>query len=236
MDIYERLGVTKRINGAGLLTRLGGSLMAPEVLNAMRDAAGSFVDMAELQTRASTIIARHTGAEAGIVTSGAAAAITLATAACLTRLDVARMERLPDTEGMPNEVIMFRAHRTGTIMRSAQPAPASSRSASTTEPSGPGFGASKAGKSRLRSGHGRPPSPMRQIRPNNRRWQSSPRWPGSTTFRWSSMPPPNCRPKAISSASSLRVRHWSRIAEAKPFEVRRALAFSAEIRNLWPPR
>lgn len=113
MDFYERLGVTKRVNGAGLLTRLGGSLMAPEVLDAMRDAAGSFVDMAELQTRASTIIARHTGAEAGIVTSGAAAAITLATAACLTRLDVARMERLPDTEGMPNEVIMFRAHRTG---------------------------------------------------------------------------------------------------------------------------
>ena len=113
MDIYERLGVTKRVNGAGLLTRLGGSLMAPEVLDAMRDAAGSFVDMAELQTRASTIIARHTGAEAGIVTSGAAAAITLATAACLTRLDVALMERLPDTEGMPHEVIMFRAHRTG---------------------------------------------------------------------------------------------------------------------------
>jgi D-glucosaminate-6-phosphate ammonia-lyase len=113
MDIYERLGVTKRVNGAGLLTRLGGSLMAPEVLDAMREAAGSFVDMAELQTRASAIIARHTGAEAGIVTSGAAAAITLATAACLTRLDVARMERLPDTDGMPNEVIMFRAHRTG---------------------------------------------------------------------------------------------------------------------------
>jgi len=113
MDIYERLGVTKRVNGAGLLTRLGGSLMAPEVLDAMREAAGSFVDMAELQTRASAIIARHTGAEAGIVTSGAAAAMTLATAACLTRLDVARMERLPDTDGMPNELIMFRAHRTG---------------------------------------------------------------------------------------------------------------------------
>jgi L-seryl-tRNA(Ser) seleniumtransferase len=113
MDIYERLGVTKRVNGAGLLTRLGGSLMAPEVLDAMREAAGSFVDMAELQTRASDIIARHTGAEAGIVTGGAAAAITLGTAACLTRLDVPRMERLPDTTGMPNEVVMFRAHRTG---------------------------------------------------------------------------------------------------------------------------
>jgi L-seryl-tRNA(Ser) seleniumtransferase len=113
MDIYDRLGVTKRVNGAGLLTRLGGSLMAPEVLDAMREAAGAFIDMAELQTRASAIIATHTGAEAGIVTGGAAAAITLATAACITRTDVARMERLPDTEGMPNEVIMFRAHRTG---------------------------------------------------------------------------------------------------------------------------
>lgn len=112
-DVYEALGVAKRVNGAGLLTRLGGSLMAPEVLDAMRDASAAFVDMAELQTRASAIIARHTGAQAGIVTGGAAAAITLATAACITRLDVARMERLPDTEGMPNEVIMFRAHRTG---------------------------------------------------------------------------------------------------------------------------
>jgi D-glucosaminate-6-phosphate ammonia-lyase len=113
LNIYQRLGVRKRVNGAGLLTRLGGSLMAPEVLDAMREAAGAFVDMAELQSRASDVIARHTGAQAGIVTSGAAAAITLATAACLTRLDLARMERLPDTEGMPNEVIMFRAHRTG---------------------------------------------------------------------------------------------------------------------------
>lgn len=113
MDIYERLKIRKRVNGAGLLTRLGGSLMAPEVLDAMREAAQSYVDIAELQTRASEIIARHTGAEAGLVTSGAAAALTLGTAACLTGHDVAKMERLPDTEGMPNEVIMYRMHRTG---------------------------------------------------------------------------------------------------------------------------
>jgi len=112
-DVYDRLGVKKRINGAGLVTRLGGSLMAEEVLDAMREAAGSYVDIAELQTQASAVIARHTGAEAGLVTSGAAAAITLATAACLTGHDVVKMERLPDTEGMPNEVIMYRAHRTG---------------------------------------------------------------------------------------------------------------------------
>ncbi len=112
MDIYDRLGIRKRINAAGLLTRLGGSLMAREVLEAMREAAQSFVDMAELQAKASAVITQYTGAEAGLVTSGAAAALTLGTAACLTGLDVARMERLPDTEGMPDEVLMCRTHRT----------------------------------------------------------------------------------------------------------------------------
>lgn len=113
MDIYDRLGVRKRINAVGLATRLGGSLMPPEVLQAMTEAAQAFVDIAELQAGASTVIAECTGAEAGLVTSGAAAALTLSTAACLTGLDVVRMERLPDTDGMPNEVIMCRTHRTG---------------------------------------------------------------------------------------------------------------------------
>jgi D-glucosaminate-6-phosphate ammonia-lyase len=113
VDVYERLGVRKRINGAGLLTRLGGSLMPPEVLAAMAEAAASFVDIAELQARASAVIAACTGAEAGLVTSGAAAALTLGTAACLAGLDAARMDRLPDTEGMPDEVLMCRTHRTG---------------------------------------------------------------------------------------------------------------------------
>lgn len=112
-DVYDGLGVKKRINAAGLVTRLGGSLMSNEVLDAMREAAAHYVDIGELQTRASAVIARHTGAEAGIVTSGAAAALTMATAACLTRHDVVKMERLPDTEGIPNEVIMYRVHRTG---------------------------------------------------------------------------------------------------------------------------
>jgi len=111
MDIYEQLGVKKRINGAGLLTRLGGSLMPPEVLGAMVEAASAFVDMAELQARASEIIAETTGAEAGLVTTGASAALTLGTAACLSGLDAARMDRLPDTEGMPNVVVMARPHR-----------------------------------------------------------------------------------------------------------------------------
>jgi D-glucosaminate-6-phosphate ammonia-lyase len=108
---YERLGVPRRINAAGTLTRLGGSLMEPEVLQAMNEAAGASVDMAELQSAASKIIASVTGAQAGIVTSGAAAGLTLATAACLARWDVARMAALPDTRRMPHRVLMARTQR-----------------------------------------------------------------------------------------------------------------------------
>ncbi len=110
-DIYTQLGVPRRINVAGTLTRLGGSLMEPEVLQAMAQAATASVDIAELQTAASTVIARVSGAQAGIVTSGAAAGLTLATAACLARWDVARMAALPDTRAMPNQVLMARNHR-----------------------------------------------------------------------------------------------------------------------------
>ncbi len=111
MDIHRRLGVKRRINAAGTLTRLGGSLMDTKVLDAMREAASHSVDIAELQTAASARIAQATGAQAGIVTSGASAALTLATAACLARWDVARMAALPDTRAMPNQVLMARTQR-----------------------------------------------------------------------------------------------------------------------------
>ena len=110
-DIYAKLGVRRRINAAGTLTRLGGSLMAPEILDAMRAAAQGSVDIGELQSAASRIIAKATGAEAGLVTSGASAALTLAAAACLAGYDIARMARLPDTRDMPNEIVMIRTHR-----------------------------------------------------------------------------------------------------------------------------
>lgn len=111
-SVYGQWGVRTRINGAGLITRLGGSLPPAEVLEAMAEASQAFVDMAELQAAASRVIASHTGAEAGLVTAGAAAGLTLGTAACLTGLDPARMGRLPETAGMPGEVLMPRTHRT----------------------------------------------------------------------------------------------------------------------------
>ena len=105
------LGVARRINAAGTLTRLGGALMDEAVLAAMAEAATSSVDIAELQSAASARIAALTGAEAGLVTSGASAGLTLATAACLAGWDAARMSALPDTSGMPNRVLMHRTHR-----------------------------------------------------------------------------------------------------------------------------
>ena len=112
-DIYAGLGVKRRINAAGTLTRLGGALMAPEVVAAMAAAARASVDIAELQAAASRTIARLTGAESGMVTTGAAAALTLATAASMTRWDVARMAALPHADDFPHEVIIPRTHRTG---------------------------------------------------------------------------------------------------------------------------
>jgi D-glucosaminate-6-phosphate ammonia-lyase len=106
MGVYERLGVRPIINVAGTATRLGGALVEQETVDAMAEAARQSVPLEQLQAAASNIIAKITGAEAGYVTSGASAALTLGTAACLTGLDVARMDRLPNTTGMPNEVLM----------------------------------------------------------------------------------------------------------------------------------
>ena len=111
MHIYEKLGVRPLINARSFSTKAGGCALPREVLEAMSQAAECCVRMDELQSAASEVIARATGAEAGIVTSGAAAALTLGAAACLARLDVNRMNRLPDTTGMPDEFIVHRAHR-----------------------------------------------------------------------------------------------------------------------------
>jgi L-seryl-tRNA(Ser) seleniumtransferase len=111
MSVYDRLGVRRVINGRSYSTKVGGCLMAPEVLEAMQDAARSFARIEDLQESASRVIADATGAEAGMVTSGAAAALTLAAAACIAGLNASRMNALPDTSGLANEIIVQRLHR-----------------------------------------------------------------------------------------------------------------------------
>jgi len=109
--IYESLGLRRIVNGSGAKTRLSGSVMPDEVVQAMVQASKELVDIESLQGRASEIIAEVTGAEAGFVTTGAAAGLTLSTASSITGLDIVKMEKLPDTSGMKNEVVIARQHR-----------------------------------------------------------------------------------------------------------------------------
>jgi len=109
--VIDILATARVINAAGTVTRYGASQMDPRVAAAMATAAGWSVDMAALQARASEIIAVATGAEAGIVTSGAMAGLLVGAAACMTGCDPAKMARLPDTAGMRNQFLVSRSHR-----------------------------------------------------------------------------------------------------------------------------
>jgi D-glucosaminate-6-phosphate ammonia-lyase len=112
-SIYAEFGVRTIINVAGSATRVGGASMPREVVEAMADATHDAVSMMELHAAASRHIAAATGAEAGYVTAGASAGLTLGAAAILVGLDLGKMERLPDTTGMKNEFIISREHRNG---------------------------------------------------------------------------------------------------------------------------
>lgn len=111
VDVYRRLGVRPIINARGMNTMASGSLMPPPVLSAMAEAATAFVDMAELNARAGEQIAKLVGVEAAHVTSGSAAGLLLAAAACIAGDDAERIQRLPDTTGMRDEIVIQRCQR-----------------------------------------------------------------------------------------------------------------------------
>src|SRR5512144_1501836 len=103
--VYEKLGVKTIINGMGTVTILGGSLMPPEVVRAVEEASRHFVDLPDLQAKAGARIAELIGVPAAMVTAGAASAITVATAAAMTKGDPDKIAQLPDTTGLPFEVV-----------------------------------------------------------------------------------------------------------------------------------
>jgi len=113
MSIFQQWGVEPIINVSGSVTRLGGAPMPQPVLDAFCAAALESVPLDELQGAASRVIAEAAGAEAGIVTSGAAAGLTLGAAAILTGYNLGRMEKLPHTEEFPHEFVVAREHRNG---------------------------------------------------------------------------------------------------------------------------
>lgn len=112
-DYFKELGVRPFINAAGTYTTLTASLMLPEVMDAIHYASKVFVDLNALHDAVGKRIAELIGCEAAAVTSGAAGALTLGTAACMTGSNQEFIRRLPDTTGMKTEVIIQKSHRYG---------------------------------------------------------------------------------------------------------------------------
>jgi D-glucosaminate-6-phosphate ammonia-lyase len=108
---YLALGVRPFINCCSVRTMHGGSLMLPQVRAAMDQASRQFVNLDELMEAAGKRLAELTGAEWGIVTCGSAAAVALASAACIAGNDPVRMLRLPFTDGWVNRVILPKNQR-----------------------------------------------------------------------------------------------------------------------------
>jgi uncharacterized pyridoxal phosphate-dependent enzyme len=105
-NVYSRLGVKTVINCRGTWTYLSGSLEFPEVRAAQAEAAKYFVNMIELQRAVGRRLAELTGAESGLITSGAAGAMAASAAACMAGSDPQKIWQLPDTTGLKHEVIM----------------------------------------------------------------------------------------------------------------------------------
>lgn len=112
-SIYHQFGVSPIINACGSVTRLGGAPMPSAVLKAFTQAAAESVPLEQMQAAASRKIAELTGMDSGIVTSGAAASLTLGAAAILAGHDLRRIESLPHSDDFPNQFIIAREQRSG---------------------------------------------------------------------------------------------------------------------------
>ena len=228
MSIYERFGVRTRINAAGLLTRLGGSLMPAEVLDAMTEAAGSFVDMAELQAAASAVIARHTGAEAGLVTSGGRGRAhgrdggLPRRTGCRAHGPTPRDGRLPergrDVSDAPDRLRPCHPGGRRPDPRGGVQRPGDGRRGAGRGGVGAGGGHHAAhGGHRLHGRTGESAPPCRSGRPGA---------PPSPAGAWWT-PPPSCRRRRTSAASWRTAPTWLPSAGERRSGVRRARAFSA---------
>src|SRR5580704_12979760 len=106
-DIRTRLGVRPVINVSGTMTALGACIVTPEAVEAVGAILREFVEIDDLQRKASAAIARLCGAEAGFVTASCSAGITLGVAGAMTGSDLAAIERLPDVGGLKDEVVIL---------------------------------------------------------------------------------------------------------------------------------
>ncbi|MCY1666711.1 aminotransferase class V-fold PLP-dependent enzyme [Rhizobium sp. SL86] len=109
-DLRARLGLRPVINVSGTMTSLGASIVVPEAIAAMAEILPHFVEINDLQRKASAVISRLTGGEAGFVTASCSAGISLAVAGAITGPDLLAIERLPDVATEKNEVLVQMGH------------------------------------------------------------------------------------------------------------------------------
>jgi len=120
VSIYDELQVKPVVNAWGSVTIMGGSRMPEPVLQAMLEAARSFVTLRQLQDRAGARIAELVGVDAAIISSGAAGGITLSAAACIAGTDREAIGRLPDTTGLKCEFVVARSERPNYMYQAAE--------------------------------------------------------------------------------------------------------------------
>jgi len=109
-DIFKKLQVKPIVNAWGNGTGLGSSVLFEESIEAMSDIARVYVNLYDLSTKAGAYAAKLTRAPAAHITSGAASSLVLAAAACIAGKDLEKIQQLPNTEGLKNEIIIQRAH------------------------------------------------------------------------------------------------------------------------------
>lgn len=111
MNVFDQLGVQRVINASGRMTKLGVNTLTPSVMEAMSAAGSSYVEIDDLQRAVGREIARLINAEDAMVTTGAAAGISLMVAASIAGSDLAHIQALPASDGRPNEILIQAGHQ-----------------------------------------------------------------------------------------------------------------------------
>jgi len=111
MNYLDRLNVPRVINASGRMTALGVNTLSDDVSAAVAEAGRAYVDMRALRQAAEERIAELIGAEAAMITTGAAAGVALMVAACIAGDDISRVQALPDPLGHPNEILLQAGHQ-----------------------------------------------------------------------------------------------------------------------------
>lgn len=110
MDVYGKIGLRRVINGSGRMTALGVSTLSDEVAHWAKNGGQNYVIIDELIDRAGEVISQYTGGEDSCVTSSASAGIVLSIAGLITKGKLSLLEKLPNTDGLANEVIIQKGH------------------------------------------------------------------------------------------------------------------------------